>query len=189
MQFHLHFMLWVCVRTGVLPTQDIVAFLLSPEAHRLRPLLVQELVTGLDFYARDRVQRAYDGLPSLAPRIPFLGPIPMPVSLSSLPVFVPGLGLQPVQQLVQKLAPPLAQTEEVYLQSLLEVAAGLLGELLDLYKPDWRLEGTTGWIHLLPSTALLALLLARRLIWSSVCGKPVCDATSVDCCSEVASSQ
>ena len=107
--------------------QDVVGFLLSPEAERLRPLLVQELVTGLDYYTRDRLQRAYNSLPSLAPRLPFLGPLPLPLPLTSLPVFIPGLGLQPVQQLVQRLAPPLMQTEEVYLQSLLEVAAGLLG--------------------------------------------------------------
>ena len=110
--------------------QDIVGFLLSPEAERLRPLLVQELVTGLDYYTRDRLQRAYNNLPSLAPRLPFLGPLPLPLPpLSALPVFVPGLGVQPVQQLVQRLAPRLAQTEEVYLQSLLEVSAGLLGGL------------------------------------------------------------
>ena len=107
--------------------QDVVGFLLSPEAERLRPLLVQELVTGLDYYTRDRLQRAYNSLPSLAPRLPFLGPLPLPLPLTSLPVFIPGLGLQAVQQLVQRLAPPLMQTEEVYLQSLLEVAAGLLG--------------------------------------------------------------
>ena len=106
--------------------QDTIAFLLSSEARQLRPLLVKELVTGLDYYTRDRLQRAYNSLPSLAPRIPFLGPLPLP-PLPSPPLFVPGLGLQPVEQLLQKLAPPLSQTEEVYLQSLLEVVSGLLG--------------------------------------------------------------
>lgn len=109
--------------------QDIVGFLLSPEAEQLRPLLVQELVTGLDYYTRDRLQRAYNSLPSLVPRLPFLGPLPLLDSLTALPIFIPGMGLQPVQQLVQKLAPPLIQNEEVYLQSLLEVAAGLLGRV------------------------------------------------------------
>ena len=106
--------------------QDTIAFLLSPEARQLRPLLVKELVTGLDYYTRDRLQRAYNSLPSLAPRIPFVGPLPLP-PLPSPPLFVPGLGFQPAEQLLQKLAPPLSQTEEVYLQSLLEVASGLLG--------------------------------------------------------------
>jgi len=106
--------------------QDTISFLLAPEARQLRPLLVKELVTGLDYYTRDRLQRAYNSLPSLAPRIPFLGPLPLP-PLPSPPVFVPGLGFQPAEQLLQKLAPPLSQTEEVYLQSLLEVASGLLG--------------------------------------------------------------
>lgn len=106
--------------------QDTINFLLSSEARQLRPLLVKEIVTGLDYYTRDRLQRAYNSLPSLAPRIPFLGPLPLP-PLPSPPVFVPGLGLQPIEQVLQKLAPPLSQAEEVYLQSLLEVASGLLG--------------------------------------------------------------
>ena len=106
--------------------QDTISFLLSSEARQLRPLLVKELVTGLDYYTRDRLQRAYNSLPSLAPRIPFLGPLPLP-PLPSPPVYVPGLGFQPVEQLLQTLAPPLSQTEEVYLQSLLEVTSGLLG--------------------------------------------------------------
>ena len=110
--------------------QDTISFLLSSEARQLRPLLVKELVTGLDYYTRDRLQRAYNSLPSLAPRIPFLGPLPLP-PLPSPPVYVPGLGFQPVEQLLQKLAPPLSQTEEVYLQSLLEVTAGLLGMILN----------------------------------------------------------
>ena len=37
--------------------QEAVAFLLSPEAVELRPLLVKELVTGLDLAARDRARR------------------------------------------------------------------------------------------------------------------------------------
>ena len=115
--------------------QDTISFLLSSEARQLRPLLVKELVTGLDYYTRDRLQRAYNSLPSLAPRIPFLGPLPLP-PLPSPPVYIPGLGFQPVEQLLQKLAPPLSQTEEVYLQSLLEVTSGLLGMSLTTSQPQ-----------------------------------------------------
>lgn len=39
------------------PLQEAVAFLLSPEAAELRPLLVTELVVGLDLAARDRARR------------------------------------------------------------------------------------------------------------------------------------
>ena len=49
------------------------------------------------------------------------------------------MGFLEPQQLLQKLAPPLSQTEEVYLQSLLEVASGLLG---------------TGFLQLSSSTAI-----------------------------------
>lgn len=56
----------------------MLAFLLSPEARDLRPLLVGWLVNGLDLFARDRARKAYAGLATLAPRLPFLGPLPMP---------------------------------------------------------------------------------------------------------------
>ena len=106
--------------------QELLAFLLSPEARDLRPLLLTELVSGLDLLLRDRLRRAADGAASaLTPRLPFLG------SLSSLlppPVVpVPGRGLLPASQLVEELAPPLTQPEEIYLQSFVELAAGLLG--------------------------------------------------------------
>ncbi len=144
--------------------QDTISFLLSPEARQLRPLLVKELVTGLDYYTRDRLQRAYNSLPFLAPRIPFLGPLPLP-PLPSPPVYVPGLGFQPAEQLLQKLAPPLSQTEEVYLQSLLEVASALLGmKLVCLWT---RISLVTCRIHMhdtagKPKCDKVTLLLAKR---------------------------
>ena len=49
-------------------------FLLSPEARDLRPLLVAQLVAGLDLLLRDRVRKLVTiTLPSLTPRLPFLG--------------------------------------------------------------------------------------------------------------------
>ena len=40
-------------------SQDVAAFLLSPEARDLRPLLLREVVDGMDLLARDQVRRAY----------------------------------------------------------------------------------------------------------------------------------
>ena len=37
----------------------MAAFLLSPEARDLRPLLLREVVDGMDLLARDQVRRAY----------------------------------------------------------------------------------------------------------------------------------
>lgn len=37
----------------------MAAFLLSPEARDLRPLLLRELVDGMDLLARDQLRRAY----------------------------------------------------------------------------------------------------------------------------------
>jgi hypothetical protein len=52
----------------------VFQFLLSPEAKDLRPLLVSQLVSGLDLLLRDRVRKLYNvTLPALAPRLPFLG--------------------------------------------------------------------------------------------------------------------
>lgn len=74
--------------------QEIVTYLLSPEARDLRPLLVRELVTGLDLAGRDRARRAADALPGLlAPRLPFFGALP---ALPTPPIYVPGLGLMSV---------------------------------------------------------------------------------------------
>ena len=102
----------------------MVAFLLSPEARDLRPLLVDELVEGVDLWARDRLRRAYTRLPALAPRLPFIGSLPTP---PPPPVFVPGLGLVPLGTLVDKLAPELDQRDEIYLQSVGQVADAALG--------------------------------------------------------------
>jgi hypothetical protein len=69
----------------VVAPQDVLRFLLSPEARDLRPLLVQELVAGLDLYMRSRVRAAAARLSR--PRLPLLGvelPAP-PVSASRAP--------------------------------------------------------------------------------------------------------
>ena len=81
--------------------QEILAYLLSPEARQLRPLLVRELAVAADLFARDRARRAVAALPGLlTPRLPLLGvsllpPPPLP------PVFVPGLGLMSLDQAVR----------------------------------------------------------------------------------------
>ena len=49
-------------------------FLLSNEAKDLRPLLVSQLVSGLDLLLRDRIRKLYTiTLPTLTPRLPFFG--------------------------------------------------------------------------------------------------------------------
>ncbi|GAB4820938.1 hypothetical protein N2152v2_007984 [Parachlorella kessleri] len=125
--------------------QELLSFLLSPEARDLRPVLLAELTNALDLFLRDRLRRAAAGAAGFAPRLPLLGlALPAP---PAPPVPVPGRGLLPARQVVEALAPPLSQPEEVYLQSLLELAAGLLG-----VQPR-ELES--------PSPALLAQLLLR----------------------------
>jgi hypothetical protein len=93
--------------------QEIFAFLLSPEARDLRPLLTSWLANGLDLFARDRVRKAYAGLATFAPRLPFFGALPLP---PAPPVFAPGLGFISAEELVNKLAPALDQQEGIYLQ-------------------------------------------------------------------------
>ncbi|KAK9915022.1 hypothetical protein WJX75_003712 [Coccomyxa subellipsoidea] len=106
------------------PLQEIVAFLLSPEARQLRPLLLGELVDGADLLARDQLRRAHARLPSLAPRLPLFGALPAP---PSPPVPVPGRGLMSLSQFVEAVAPELSRSEEVYLQSVMRLASSLTG--------------------------------------------------------------
>jgi hypothetical protein len=101
-----------------------VAFLLSPEARQLRPLLLGELVDGADLLARDQLRRAHARLPSLAPRLPLFGALPAP---PSPPVPVPGRGLMSLSQFVEAVAPELSRSEEVYLQSVMRLASSLTG--------------------------------------------------------------
>jgi len=114
---------------------EVVSFLLSDEARELRPLLVSQLTTGCDLLLRDRLRRAYALLPTLAPRLPFVGallPPPPPP-----PIFLPGLGLVSADKALELLAPPLNRNEEVYLASLTELIAGLMGvPASDLDTPD-----------------------------------------------------
>lgn len=108
--------------------QEIATFLLSPEARQLRPLLLGELVDGADLLLRDRLRRAHAQLPALAPRLPLLGlalPAPPPP-----PVLVPGRGLMGLSQFVEAVAPQLSRSEEVYLQSVMQLSNSLFGEVL-----------------------------------------------------------
>lgn len=80
---------------------------LPAEARELRPLLVGQLSNGLDLFLRDRLRRAYAALPTLVPRLPFIGallPPPPPP-----PIFLPGLGLMTADRALELLAPPLSR--------------------------------------------------------------------------------
>ena len=71
------------------------------------------------------------------PALPFLPPPPALPALPPPPVPVPGRGLVPAQQLLAELAPPLTQSEEIYLRTVVELAAGLLGvQPAELEAPD-----------------------------------------------------
>lgn len=107
-----------------------MAFLLSPEARDLRPLLLTELVDGFDLFLRDRLRRAYASLPALlAPRLPIFGPLSGLPSLPVPPVLVPGVGFMASGDFVEAVAPSLSQPEEVYLQSLSGLGQSVFGAL------------------------------------------------------------
>jgi len=63
-------------------------------------------------------------LPALAPRLPFIGTLPMP---PPPPLIVPGLGLVSLKDLVDRLGPELDRREEIYLQSATQLAQAALG--------------------------------------------------------------
>jgi len=91
-----------CARAhlAAIPAQEILAYLLSPQARQLRPLVVRELAVAADLLARDRARRAVAALPGmLTPRVPLLG-IALPAPPLP-PIFVPGLGLMSLDQAVR----------------------------------------------------------------------------------------
>ncbi|KAG2496070.1 hypothetical protein HYH03_005989 [Edaphochlamys debaryana] len=105
--------------------QELAAFLLSPEARELRPLLVGWVSSGLDLLARDRSRKAFTLLSAqLTPRLPFFGSLPAP---PPPPLWLPGRGLLPLAEALDLLAPPLSTEEQVYLQQLTDLAASVLG--------------------------------------------------------------
>jgi predicted unusual protein kinase regulating ubiquinone biosynthesis (AarF/ABC1/UbiB family) len=117
------------------PPREVARFLLSPSARSLRPLLVSWLASALDLLGRDSLRRAAPGVGSNPPAtlrlprppLPFL-PAPPAIPLPPPPpIFVPGVGLLPFTEAVDKLSPALTQDEEVYAQTLVELGAGLLG--------------------------------------------------------------
>ncbi|MEW5317369.1 MAG: hypothetical protein WDW38_008671 [Sanguina aurantia] len=108
------------------PYLEIISFLLAPDARDLRPLIINELSTFSDLLLRDRTRRSVAALPSFAPRLPFFGALPLP---PAPPLYLPGIGFKAVAEAVDLLAPPLTASEQVYLQSLTELGASLLGEL------------------------------------------------------------
>ena len=129
------------------PPREVARFLLSPAARSLRPLMVSWLASALDLLGRDSVRRAAPGVganppptlrlprPPLLPFLPQLPALPLP---PPPPVFLPGLGLVPFAEAVDRLCPPLTQDEEVYAQTLVELGAGLLG----VAPADLRLSAT-----------------------------------------------
>ena len=111
-------------------------------------MLVAELTHGLDLFLRDRLRRTAASAATLLPRLPgplgalLPGAAALPAAFAgfSPPVPVPGRGLLPASQLVEELAPPLSQPEAIYLQTLVELAASLLGVApAELEAPDARL--------------------------------------------------
>ncbi len=106
--------------------REVVAFLLSPEAKELRPLLAEQLGNALDLLLRDRLRRAWSTLPTLAPRLPFLGPLPLP---KLPPVAIPGMVVMELDEFIDVLAPPLDATESIHLATITELFATLVGEL------------------------------------------------------------
>ena len=104
---------------------DVLTFLLSPEAEELRPLLVSELTSAVDLFARDRVRKTFVLLKAnLAPKLPFFGALP---ALPVPPVFVPGLGFIAADTLVDTFFPKLSDGEALVLDTQLALVGSVLG--------------------------------------------------------------
>jgi len=111
--------------------EDLVEFLLSPQAQKLRPLLTKEFSTVADLVVRNATRRAYAQLKdSLTPKI---GGFSMPAPPAPpLPVLTPsGPRLMGPEDVLNGVFPKLKRGEELYLQDSAQLTLGLLGVEVD----------------------------------------------------------
>lgn len=132
---------WSCLPDAscCCPFQELASFLLSAEAAELRPLVEDWLSGAADLLLRDRLRKAVARLRAAAqpPRLPFPFPFPALPAPPPPPIFVPGRGFLSLDVVVDELAPALNDEEQVYLQSLTELTASLLGvPVADLLDPS-----------------------------------------------------
>jgi len=109
------------------PVSEVVKFLLSPNASKLRPLLNAELAYGLDLVLRRTARRARSTLRDvLAPRVPLVGirlpqpplpplllPVPRDLEKTGPEAFQNGVDLISIEEVFEGVFPELNTSEDV----------------------------------------------------------------------------
>jgi len=130
------------------PLSEVVAFLLSPGAQNLRPLLNAELSYGTDLFLRSSGRRLRVTVRELlVPRVPFLGiKLPMPFGappplLIPVPTNLdgsgePGFRIMQVDEVFDAILPELNPSEDVDLRTFREATQSLLNGGEELPEPS-----------------------------------------------------
>jgi len=134
------------------PVSEVVKFLLSPNASKLRPLLNAELTYGLDLVLRRTARRARSTLRDvLAPRVPLLGfrlpqpplpplllPVPRDLEKTGPEAFQNGIDLMSLEEIFEATFPELNTSEDVDFDTFNDAARSILnnGEELPEVSPQ-----------------------------------------------------
>lgn len=134
------------------PVSEVVKFLSSPNASKLRPLLNAELTYGLDLVLRRTARRARSTLRDvLAPRVPLLGfrlpqpplpplllPVPRDLEKTGPEAFQNGIDLMSLEEIFEATFPELNTSEDVDFDTFNDAARSILnnGEELPEVSPQ-----------------------------------------------------
>ncbi|CAJ1368415.1 unnamed protein product [Effrenium voratum] len=122
------------------PAKEVLQFLLSPNASKLRPLLNAELSYGLDLVLRRTARRVRSNLRDLlAPRVPVLGirlpqppvpplfiPVPKDLEASGPEAFRHGVDILSSEEVFEAIFPELSTSEDVDFDTFNEAARSVL---------------------------------------------------------------
>eukprot|EP00930_Biecheleria_cincta_P090459 TRINITY_DN79841_c0_g1_i1.p1 TRINITY_DN79841_c0_g1~~TRINITY_DN79841_c0_g1_i1.p1 ORF type:complete len:252 (+),score=41.32 TRINITY_DN79841_c0_g1_i1:79-756(+) len=130
------------------PISEVVQFLLSPQAKKLRLLLNAELSYGLDLALRNSGRRLRNSVRELlVPRIPLLGLrlpqpplppllLPVPTGLDEEGGAPSGLTFMSADEVFDAVLPELTTSEDVDLETFREAAQGMLLDGQELPEPS-----------------------------------------------------
>lgn len=131
------------------PVSEVVKFLLSENASKLRPLLNAELAYGLDLVLRRTARRLRTTLRDLlVPRVPLVGvrlpqpplpplllPVPRDLEKTGPAAFQSGVDLLGIDEIFEAVFPELNTSEDVDFDTFNEAAKGILNEGDELPEP------------------------------------------------------
>jgi len=109
--------------------EEIIDFLLSPAANKLRPMMTKEISTVVDMVVRNVARRTYTTVKdALTPKVPFIGvSIPMPAAPAIPLMFGDSVRFILPLDILDGVFPKLDRKEELYMQDSAQITLALLG--------------------------------------------------------------